>query len=244
MTESASPESTGSTLTDSPQVEEKAVIQLLVPLIESRVNQDPVALVMAERTLDVALDPFDEPVTEMVDVVVIGLGPGGEYVANELLSRGLRVVAIESELMGGECADWGCVPTKMMVRAANLLAEAGRVSEMAGSATVTPDWKPVATRIREEATHSWNDNELVVEFERKGGRFIRGTARLVDGADRSLDRWDFESGAIGSDGGDSALPRRRSWRAPVLTSLRRGDRHRSTKHGSRRHRTGGTPLLE
>ncbi|NNN02057.1 MAG: NAD(P)/FAD-dependent oxidoreductase [Acidimicrobiaceae bacterium] len=160
---------------------------------------------MAERTLDVALDPFDEPVTEMVDVVVIGLGPGGEYVANELLSRGLRVVAIESELMGGECADWGCVPTKMMVRAANLLAEAGRVSEMAGSATVTPDWKPVATRIREEATHSWNDNELVVEFERKGGRFIRGTARLVDGADRSLDRWDFESGAIGSDGGDSAL---------------------------------------
>jgi pyruvate/2-oxoglutarate dehydrogenase complex dihydrolipoamide dehydrogenase (E3) component len=136
-------------------------------------------------------------VAAQVDVVVIGMGPGGEFVAGELLDRGLKVVAIESELMGGECADWGCVPTKMMVRAANLLVEAGRVNGMAGSASVTRDWTPVAHRIREEATKNWNDGEAVTAFEKKGGRFIRGDARLVGASEESIDLWESESGAIG-----------------------------------------------
>ena len=88
------------------------------------------------RLRDTGLHSRESSVAELVDVVVIGMGPGGEFVAGGLLDRGLKVVAIESELMGGECADWGCVPTKMMVRAANLLAEAGRVNGVAGSTSV------------------------------------------------------------------------------------------------------------
>ncbi|MFD0513825.1 FAD-dependent oxidoreductase [Streptomyces aureus] len=65
--------------------------------------------------------------SEQADVVVLGLGPGGEYVAGTLAEAGLDVVGIESELVGGECPYWGCVPSKMMIRAGNLLAEAGRV---------------------------------------------------------------------------------------------------------------------
>jgi pyruvate/2-oxoglutarate dehydrogenase complex dihydrolipoamide dehydrogenase (E3) component len=130
----------------------------------------------------------------MVDVVVIGMGPGGVFVAGELLRRGLRVVAIESGLTGGECADWGCVPTKMMVRAANPLAEAGRVSGMAASASGVPDWTPVAVRIHEEATHDWNDKDSILAFERKGGRFMRGNARLVDVNKGSIDRGETQSG--------------------------------------------------
>lgn len=136
----------------------------------------------------------ESSVTELVDVVVIGMGPGGEDVAGELLDRGLNVVAIESELMGGECADWGCVPTKMMVRAANLLAGAGRVNGVAGSASVTSDWTLVARRIREEATKNWNDGEAIAAFERKGGRFVRGDARLTGLRDTAVNLREDEGG--------------------------------------------------
>jgi pyruvate/2-oxoglutarate dehydrogenase complex dihydrolipoamide dehydrogenase (E3) component len=114
-----------------------------------------------------------------VDAVVVGLGPGGEQVAEELAEAGLEVVGIEAELVGGECPYWGCVPSKMMVRAADLLAEGRRIPGMAGASVVTPDWAPVATRIREEATDFWDDQVAVDRLHVKGGRFIRGRARLT-----------------------------------------------------------------
>jgi pyruvate/2-oxoglutarate dehydrogenase complex dihydrolipoamide dehydrogenase (E3) component len=115
--------------------------------------------------------------------VVIGLGPGGEEVAGLLAEAGLAVVGIEKELVGGECPYWGCVPSKMMVRAANLLAEARRVDTMAGNATVHADWAPVARRIRQEATDNWDDAVAVDRFVKKGGRFVRGEA-VVSGPGR------------------------------------------------------------
>jgi pyruvate/2-oxoglutarate dehydrogenase complex dihydrolipoamide dehydrogenase (E3) component len=113
------------------------------------------------------------------DVVVIGMGPGGEDVAGRLAEAGLDVVGIDRELVGGECPYWGCIPSKMMIRAAHLLAEARRIPGMAGEVTVTPDWAPVAQRIRDEATDNWDDTVAVERFEEKGGRFIRGTGRIT-----------------------------------------------------------------
>jgi pyruvate/2-oxoglutarate dehydrogenase complex dihydrolipoamide dehydrogenase (E3) component len=118
--------------------------------------------------------------TQQADVVVIGMGPGGEDVAGRLADAGLDVVGVDRALLGGECPYWGCVPSKMMIRAADLLAEARRVPGMAGGATVAPDWAPVARRIREEATDDWNDQAAVKRFEEeRGGRFIRGEGRIV-----------------------------------------------------------------
>src|ERR1700716_2094485 len=121
--------------------------------------------------------------SERADGVVIGMGPGGEEVAGSLAAAGLSVIGIERELLGGECPYWGCIPSKMMIRAANLLAEARRIPGMAGSATVMPDCAPVGRRLREVATDSWNDRVAVERFEGKGGRFMRGSARL-DGPGR------------------------------------------------------------
>jgi pyruvate/2-oxoglutarate dehydrogenase complex dihydrolipoamide dehydrogenase (E3) component len=117
--------------------------------------------------------------TERADVVVIGMGPGGEEVAERCAEAGLSVIGIESNLVGGECPYWGCVPSKMMIRAGDALAEARRVPLLAGSATVTPDWTPVARRIRDVATDNWNDAVAAKRFEDLGGRLIRGRGRLL-----------------------------------------------------------------
>jgi pyruvate/2-oxoglutarate dehydrogenase complex dihydrolipoamide dehydrogenase (E3) component len=130
--------------------------------------------------------------SEQAEVIVVGMGPGGEDVAERLAEAGLDVVGVEAELVGGECPYWGCVPSKMMIRAAGLLAEAGRVGGMAGTATVHPDWAPVARRIRDEATDSWDDTVAVKRFEDKGGRLVRGWGRVegpghVVVGDRAID---------------------------------------------------------
>jgi pyruvate/2-oxoglutarate dehydrogenase complex dihydrolipoamide dehydrogenase (E3) component len=114
-----------------------------------------------------------------VDVVVIGMGVGGEAVAGELASSGLDVAGIESQLVGGECPYWGCIPSKMMIRASNLIAETRRVDALAGKAAVSPDWAPIAQRIRDEATDNWNDQVAVDRFTDQGGQFLRGSARLT-----------------------------------------------------------------
>ncbi len=125
-------------------------------------------------------------------MVVIGLGVGGEETAGRLAEAGLNVVGLDPRLVGGECPYWGCVPSKMMIRAANLIAETRRVEGMAGTATVQPDWAPVAKRIREEATDTWNDQVAVDRLVKKGVTFLRerGTItgpRTVRAGDREFE---------------------------------------------------------
>lgn len=99
-------------------------------------------------------------------------------VAEDLADAGLDVIGIDAGLVGGECPYWGCIPSKMMVRAAELLAEGRRIPGRAGSSVVTPDWAPVASRVR-EATDAWDDHVAVERLESKGARFLRGWARVT-----------------------------------------------------------------
>ncbi|MFZ2166685.1 MAG: FAD-dependent oxidoreductase, partial [Propionibacteriaceae bacterium] len=146
---------------------------------------------------------------ETFDIAVIGLGPGGEHVANTLAERGLRVLGVERDLFGGECPYWGCIPSKMMVRAADALAEARRVPQLAGTVgEVVPQWTPVATRIRDEATDNWNDHVAVDRFVGKGGVFVRGTGRIVSRHEVEVDgvHYAVTRGIIVGTGAKAVIP--------------------------------------
>ncbi len=121
--------------------------------------------------------------TREVDVVVVGLGPGGEYAAQKLAEAGLDVVGVERGLVGGECPFYGCIPSKMMIRASDLLAEARRAPELAGDVEVRPDWERVATRIRKQATADWSDDSHAERLQDAGVEIVRGHGRL-DGPGR------------------------------------------------------------
>ncbi|KQV75572.1 pyridine nucleotide-disulfide oxidoreductase [Aeromicrobium sp. Root344] len=119
------------------------------------------------------------------DVVVVGLGPGGEALVARLAKAGLAVVAVEAELVGGECPYWGCIPSKMFIRAGNLLAEARRIARLSGAATVTPDFSLVAKRIRDEATDNWDDTVAADRITAAGATLVRGHGRLA--GDRTVE---------------------------------------------------------
>ena len=146
--------------------------------------------------------------TQTYDVIVIGLGVGGEAVAGTLAEEGLDVLGIERNLVGGECPYWGCIPSKMMVRAAATLAETARVGRLAGQAHAHPDYAPVAQRIRDEATDDWNDKVAVERLEGKGGTFLRGEARFVGPREVEVEgqRYEAKRGIVIAAGGTPAIP--------------------------------------
>ena len=75
--------------------------------------------------------------SEDFDVIVLGMGPGGEVAASRLLAAGRKVAVVERELIGGECAYWGCIPSKTLLRPPDARAEAVRA---AGLSRPTLDW--------------------------------------------------------------------------------------------------------
>jgi pyruvate/2-oxoglutarate dehydrogenase complex dihydrolipoamide dehydrogenase (E3) component len=102
---------------------------------------------------------------------------------------------------------WGCIPSKLIVRAGNALAEADRVNRLAGRAITTPAWAPVAARVR-EATADWDDQLAVERFQAKGGRFLRGQARIVGPREVEVDgrRLRARRGIVLASGGEPAVP--------------------------------------
>ena len=151
--------------------------------------------------------------SQSVDLVVIGTGPGGEALALEAARAGLEVVAVEKHLVGGECPYYGCIPSKMMLRAAETLAEARRAQLMAGRIDVMPQWAPVARRISEEATSGWSDVMAVERLEQTGATVIHGSGRLagphevrVDLPDGGEVRYTARTGVVLNPGTRPAIP--------------------------------------
>jgi pyruvate/2-oxoglutarate dehydrogenase complex dihydrolipoamide dehydrogenase (E3) component len=141
------------------------------------------------------------------DLIVIGLGPGGEEVAQRAAEAGLDVLGIDRRLVGGECPYWGCVPSKVMVRAGTSLAEAARAIGLAGDGSMTPEWSKVAARVR-EVTGDWDDTIAVKRHLDRGETFVRGSARIVGPSEVEVDgeRYTARRGIVIATGGEPSIP--------------------------------------
>lgn len=112
------------------------------------------------------------------DVIVIGVGTGGEDLSLRLLDAGLDVIGIQDGLVGGECPFWACLPTKTMIRSANALQEARRADGLAGDVDPAPSWDEVAERVR-ATTGGWDDSGAIERYEKHGGHLIKGRGELA-----------------------------------------------------------------
>jgi pyruvate/2-oxoglutarate dehydrogenase complex dihydrolipoamide dehydrogenase (E3) component len=111
------------------------------------------------------------------DVVVMGAGSTGENVADIVVRGGLSAVLVESELVGGDCSYWACMPSKALLRGTEVLREARAVSGAA--AAVTGEQDVAATLVRRNwFTNNWNDASQVEWVEGARIDLIRGTGRL------------------------------------------------------------------
>ncbi|MEM0455067.1 MAG: FAD-dependent oxidoreductase, partial [Nitrososphaerota archaeon] len=64
------------------------------------------------------------------DAVVIGAGPAGYLAALRLAQLGRSVAVVERERVGGECLNWGCIPSKALIEVADLVHRAKRLSQL------------------------------------------------------------------------------------------------------------------
>ena len=111
------------------------------------------------------------------DVVVIGAGPGGEVAAGRLAGAGLSVAIVEDRKVGGECSFWACMPSKGLLRPAEVLAEVRRVPGAAEAARGELDVQAVLDR-RDEIIHDLDDGSMLPWLEDKGIDLHRGWGRL------------------------------------------------------------------
>ena len=109
------------------------------------------------------------------DVIVIGAGPTGENAADRAVRGGLSAVIVESELVGGECSYWACMPSKALLRPAGVVAEAAAVRGVTGARLDPPE---VLAR-RNAFAHDWSDDGQVQWLKSAKVSLVRGHGRLT-----------------------------------------------------------------
>lgn len=143
------------------------------------------------------------------DLIVIGAGPVGENVADRAVQGGLSAVIVESELVGGECSYWACMPSKALLRSGQALRAAQHVGGVVGG-----EIDPVGVLARRDAFASgWSDAGQVAWLASAGIGLVRGHGRLsgerevtvtsADGASRVLTA---RHAVTISTGTDAAVP--------------------------------------
>jgi pyruvate/2-oxoglutarate dehydrogenase complex dihydrolipoamide dehydrogenase (E3) component len=104
------------------------------------------------------------------DVIVLGAGPAGEAAVNGLLHAGASVAMVERELIGGECTNWACVPTKTLLRPPEVLGESRRAP---GVPEPKLDFGPLA-EYRDYMVSNHDDSKRQESYEERGVEVVKG----------------------------------------------------------------------
>lgn len=112
------------------------------------------------------------------DLIVVGAGAVGENIADRAVQAGLSVVIIESELVGGDCSYWACMPSKALLRSGLALRAARNLAGAQEAITGDLDVAAVFAR-RNKFTHDWNDQSQVDWVAKAGIDLLRGHARFT-----------------------------------------------------------------
>ena len=107
------------------------------------------------------------------DLIVLGSGPGGYVAAIRGAQLGLKVAIVERELLGGICLNWGCIPTKALLRSAEILHYAQNAKDyglkIAGEIEADLDAvvkrsRGVAKQLNQGVTHLMKKNKIAVHM--------------------------------------------------------------------------------
>ncbi|MEJ1813975.1 dihydrolipoyl dehydrogenase family protein [Clavibacter michiganensis] len=146
------------------------------------------------------------------DLIVIGAGPVGENVADRAKQGGLSVLVVESELVGGECSYWACMPSKALLRSGSALRAARAVAGSKEAVTGDLDVAAVLKR-RDSFTSSWDDQGQVSWLEGIGIDLARGHGRIsgprrvtVTAPDGSVTEHEAAHAVVVSTGTAALLP--------------------------------------
>ncbi|HSK16418.1 MAG TPA: NAD(P)/FAD-dependent oxidoreductase [Gaiellaceae bacterium] len=109
------------------------------------------------------------------DAVILGAGPGGEVALNTLVKEGLSVALVEEELIGGECTNWGCIPSKTLLRPTELQ---GKSMRAAGVDTPGLDF-PRLSAYRDFMVSNHDDRGKVARYEERGVTVVKARGRIA-----------------------------------------------------------------
>jgi pyruvate/2-oxoglutarate dehydrogenase complex dihydrolipoamide dehydrogenase (E3) component len=146
------------------------------------------------------------------DLIVIGGGAVAENVADRAVQGGLTAVLIESELVGGECSYWACMPSKALLRSGIALRAAQNVGGAKEAVTGSLDVAATLRR-RDSFTSDWDDQGQVDWVEGAGISLVRGHGRItgvktvsVEAADGTVTNLTARHAVVVSTGSDPLLP--------------------------------------
>jgi dihydrolipoamide dehydrogenase len=115
------------------------------------------------------------------DLIVIGSGPGGYVAAIRASQLGMKTAVVEKESIGGICLNWGCIPTKALLKSAQVFRYASHAADYGVKidGTVTPDFEGMIKRSRDVANGMSNGVQFL--FKKNKIDLIKGTAMIKSG---------------------------------------------------------------
>ena len=114
---------------------------------------------------------------EKVKLLIIGAGPGGYVAAIRAAQLGLEPVVIEKADLGGTCLNWGCIPTKALIAAAETFENINHSDAFGITATATFDWTKVVAHAKNAVTK--NRAGVQYLFKKNKVRLVTATAKFT-----------------------------------------------------------------